>query len=289
MVVRRLVANAREPEHVVYEAPSMPGMNRLQSELDRLYGLGPNVNDGPAAGVGKEGLQRGIRAMVLEVALPAGWEQLSAVWRGVQSDLELSAPGIAVSGADGLQLWFSFASPISSSARAGFLQGLRERYLPNLAPRHVRVFAEAVEIPVAPPVEISPQRWSAFVTSDLASVFEETPWLDLPPGDEGQATILRALEPIRQVALESALKKLGTVEDETDRESIAANRVASEAARSSEPSDTDPARFLTGVMNDKTVPLALRIEAAKALLQHATRSLPGYGLTTRHEDMDSLP
>ena len=258
--------------HVVYEALSMLGMNRLPSELDRLYGLGPNATGGPAAGVGSASFPCGIRAMVLEVALPAGWEQLSSVWRGVQSDLDLPAPAIAVSGVDGLQLWFSFASPISSSARARFLQGLRQRYLPSLAPTHVRVFAEAVEIPAAPPAQISSQRWSAFVTSDLASVFAETPWLDIPPSDEGQATILRALKPIRQVDFEAALNRLGAIEDDTHREPNAPKPAAPGAAQSSEPCSTDPARFLMGVMNDKTAPLALRIEAAKVLLPYAKRS-----------------
>ena len=244
----------------------MLGMNLLRLELNRLYGLDPNAPGGPVAGVGNAGLQHGIRATMLEVALPAGWEQLSLVWKGVQSDLDLPAPAIAVSGDDALQLWFSFASPISSSARARFLQGLRERYLSSLAPTHVRLFSETTELPAMPPVEISSQRWSAFVTPDLASVFAETPWLDIVPSDEGQATILRALEPVRQVAFEAALNKLGATEDDTQREPIAANRAASGAAQSSEPGDTDPARFLTSVMNDKTAPLALRIEAAKALL-----------------------
>ena len=250
----------------------MLGMNRLTLELDRLYGLGPNATDGPSAGVGNTGLRRGIRVMMLEVALPAGWEQLSSVWKGVQSDLDLPAPAIAVSGVDGLQLWFSLASQFSSSDRCRFLQGLRERYLPSLALTQVRVFAEAAEFPATPPAEISPQRWSAFVTSDLASVFAETPWLDIPPSDEGQATILRPLEPIRQVDFEAALNRLGAIEDDTHREPNAPKPAAPGAAQSSEPWSTDPARFLMGVMNDKTAPLALRIEAAKVLLPYAKRS-----------------
>lgn len=250
----------------------MLGMNRLPPELDRLYGLGPNATGGPEAGVGSAGLQRDVRAAVLEVALPAGWEQISSVWKGVQSDLDLPAPAIAVSGVDGLQLWFSFAAPNSSSARARFMQGLRERYLPNLAATLVRVFAEAVAIPAVPPAKISSQRWSAFVTSDLVSVFAETPWLDIPPSDEGQATILRALEPIRQVDFEAALNKLGAMKDDTHREPDAAKPAAPDAAQSSDPWSTDPARFLMGVMNDKTAPLALRVEAAKVLLPYAKRS-----------------
>ena len=244
----------------------MLGMNRLPLELNRLYGLGASATDETAEGVGNAGLRRGIRGAVLELVLPAGWEHLSLVCKGVQSDLDLPAPAIAVSGDDALQLWFSFASPTSSSTRARFLQGLRERYLSSLAPTQVRLFAETAELPGMPPVEISSQRWSAFVTSDLASVFAETPWLDIAPSDEGQATILRALEPIRQVAFEAALNKLGAAEDDTQREPIATNRAASGAAQSSKPGDTDPVRFLTSVMNDKTAPLALRIEAAKALL-----------------------
>jgi hypothetical protein len=38
------------------------------------------------------------------------------------------------------------------------------------------------------------------------------------------------------------------------------------------PRDPDPARFLSGVMNDETAPLALRIEAARILLADSRRS-----------------
>jgi hypothetical protein len=31
------------------------------------------------------------------------------------------------------------------------------------------------------------QAWSAFVAPDLAAIFEDTPWLDLPPGAEPPA------------------------------------------------------------------------------------------------------
>jgi hypothetical protein len=143
----------------------MLAMNRLPLELNRLYGLGPIPMDGAAAQV-VGGTGDGLRAAVLAVVLPAGWEQLSSVWRGVQSDLGLPAPAIAVSGADALQLWFSFASPTSSSAAARFLQGLRARYLAGVGSSQVRVYAEAAGLPMAPCVEITPQRWSAFVTHD---------------------------------------------------------------------------------------------------------------------------
>jgi hypothetical protein len=249
----------------------MLGMNRLQIELERLYGLGANATDGAATGVGDADRQSGIRALVLELALPAGWGQLSSVWKGVQSDFDLPAPAIAVSGGDGLQLWFSLASPVPPSVGALFLQGLRAQYLTDVRSSHVRLLTDTAVFPAAPPVETGPDRWSAFVTPDLASVFADTPWLDVPPTDEGQATLLRPLEPIRQAAFEAALNQLGAIEGEASREPAASKRPGLAEVRTSEQGDADAARFLTGVMNDETAPLALRIEAAKALLPYARR------------------
>jgi hypothetical protein len=246
----------------------MVDMNRLQLELDRLYGLGANATDGAAAGDG----QAGIRVLVLELARPAGWEELSSVWKGVQSDLDLPAPAIAVSGADGLQVWFSLASLISSSAGYRFLRGLRARYLSGVGSTHVRLIAETAELPAAPPVEVGADRWSAFVTPDLASVFADAPWLDIPPTDDGQAAILRALEPIQPAAFDAALNQLGAIAGGEPREAPASRPPDAAAVRTGDQADSDPARFLTRVMNDETAPLAIRVEAAKALLGYAKGS-----------------
>jgi len=238
-------------------------MNLLQSELDRLYGLDARATQGvtPAAA-------RGVRALVLELRQPADWSQLSSVWTGVQSDLDLPAPAIAVSGVDGLQLWFSLASPTSPGAGELFLQGLLARYVPDLGSTHVRLFADVAQRPPAPPFETGPNRWSAFVAPDLAAVFADTPWLDLPPNAEGQATLLRALEPIRPMAFEAALSKLNVIEERPADAKLS----SPPEIRSFDHGHADAERFLKGVMNDESVPLALRIEAAKSLLAHARRS-----------------
>ena len=39
-----------------------------------------------------------------------------------------------------------------------------------------------------------PEHWSAFVAPDLAHIFNDTPWLDLPPNLEGQAELLARLK-----------------------------------------------------------------------------------------------
>jgi len=238
-------------------------MTPLQFELDRLYGLGASAARGadPAKA-------QGVRALVLELRPPAGWAQLSSLWTGVQADLGFPPPAIAVSGVDALQLWFSLESPTLPSAGELFLRGLRARYLPDVGSTHVRLIADAARLPSAPPLETSPNRWSAFVAPDLASVFADTPWLDFPPNGEGQATLLRALEPIRQVAFEAAPSRLGVMEE------VPADLKLSDLPKvaTSEQGGADAERFLRSVMNDESVPMALRIEAAKGLLGHAKRS-----------------
>jgi len=238
-------------------------MNPLQFELDRLYGLGASAARGAASGAAEGG-----RALVLELRPPAGWAQLSAVWTGVQADLGLPAPAIAVSGVDAVQLWFSLASPTLPSAGERFLQGLRARYLPDVGATHLRLIADAAQLPSAPPLEASPDHWSAFVAPDLASVFADTPWLDLSPNGEGQAALLRALEPVRQVAFEAALNQLGA----SDVVPADWKQTGLPEVPASVQAGADAERFLRGVMNDESVPMALRIEAAKGLLGHARRS-----------------
>lgn len=249
----------------------MRDMNPLPFELDRLYGLRADAAEGDvAADAGASAHWVEVRFLVLEVVLPAGWDQLSPVWRGVQSDLGLPAPAIAVSGVDGLQLWFSLASPISPHAGELFLQGLRARYLSDVASAQIRLIAGTTGLAAVPPVQVGPDRWSAFLAPDLVPVFADTPWLDVRPNDEGQATLLRALQPIRQAAFEAASKQLGPiVADEAgapaDFESPGspAERIACEQG------NADAQRFLRRVMQDEAAPLALRVEAAKALLAFA--------------------
>lgn len=245
----------------------MPVMNRLQIELNRLYAWGERSADAAAVVDVQGDRQGGVRVLVLALALPAGWLQLSEVWKGVQSDLDLPAPAIAISGLDGLELWFSLATPTSPSVGAAFLEGLRARYLPGVDPGRVRAIMNAQYSLVAPPVEVRADRWSAFVAPDLVSLFTETPWLDIPPTDDGQATLLRSLEPIPAGAFEAALRQLGLISagtpDDPPNPAALAGPVGVGEPRTL---NADPRRFLEGVMSDETAPLALRVDAAKALL-----------------------
>ncbi|MDB5943604.1 MAG: hypothetical protein JWQ13_3170 [Ramlibacter sp.] len=248
-------------------------MNRLQAELQRLY-LPPVAQ--------RQDPDGRVRAMVLELARPASWDGLAKAWRGVQADLELPAPAIAVSGSDGYQLWFSLAQPVPVGQAMGFLEALRGRYLGDVAQErigmHACVAASApgsAQQPVPPPVERGPGRWSAFVSPDLAALFADEPWLDIPPGPDAQADLLSRLASTRPEDFKRALERLGPVGTPGSTRTPPAPVDA--GGRGNDPADTrpaaaadrqDPRGFLLGIMNDRTLELQLRIEAAKALLPY---------------------
>jgi hypothetical protein len=231
-------------------------MDRLQRELQRLYGSPDDAHQGA-----------GVRALALELSRPADWAALAAVWGGVQADLALPAPAIAVNGVDGLQLWFSFLEPVPPPQAMALLEGLRRQYLAGVVPARVRLRPLQVNA-AAPQAEPPPEPtwpvpalqadgvlWSAFVAQDLAPMFTEEPWLDVPPNRDGQALLLAALQSIRPAALELALQRLVPAE-------AGAAPASAQAAES-----LDPRRFLLEVMNNPNLDWALRIEAAKALLR----------------------
>lgn len=247
-------------------------MTRLQSERARLYL--PVSKHLPGTATEAEGLidpDGKVRALVFELGHPADWDAMSTVWRGVQRDLALPAPAIAISGTDGFQLWFSLEDPVDVPQAHAFLNALRARFLPGLPPHRTHLMPVtdassphlARHAPVVP-LQKETGNWSAFVAPDLAPVFVDTPWLDIEPSEEGQADLLRGLNSIRRAEWEAALAQLGPTMPSSLARTPAA-QAPDKATTTSTPCD-DPKSFLLRVMNDETVALALRIEAAKALL-----------------------
>lgn len=233
-------------------------MNRLSSELQRLYAL-PATHD--------EGVTR---AMVIEVARPADWAVLSAVWQGVQVDLALPAPAIVVNGRDGFGLWFSLVDPVPLNQAMAFLEALSARYLSGLAPERLALLPltqgsrpmQALQAFMdAGALEVTEDQWSAFVAPDLAPVFNDTPWLDLPPSQAGQADLLSRLDSIKTADFHRALVGLAPVAPPATPwqagQALPEGRVYQ-----------DPRQFLLDVMNNEALDMAWRIEAAKALLPH---------------------
>lgn len=247
-------------------------MNRLQTELRRLYLPHQLQPEGQASSDADPGLidaSGQVRAMVMEVTQPVGWDGVAALWQGVQVDLELPAPAIAVSGNDSYQVWFSLAQPIPVAQARDFLELLRLRYLGTVAPRHIRMKptadATAPQLAqharLAPALQADTGHWSAFVAPGLASMFATEPWLDLAPNPDAQANILSHLKSIQSA-------DFGRAQDQLKPASASHLRDTSPPPPSPSPqfNVSDPKRFLLEVMNDPHTDLCLRIEAAKALL-----------------------
>jgi hypothetical protein len=243
---------------------------RLPAEIQRLYRLPDDtaaLDAGALRLVGPDGL---VRAMVLALSRPAQWAVLSAVWRGVQSDLELPAPAIAVNGVDAYELWFSLAEPVSLAEADAFLQGLRQRYLGEVKPHRLQMkpLLDADALTHATPLIPFPQgdtgNWSAYVAPDLAAVFEDEPVLDLPPGEDAQAELLCRLVSMPAADFQAALAQL-QMPAAVDAPAVSMPNAVPIGPTLNGPYQ-DPRRFLLNVMNDPSVALTSRIEAAKALL-----------------------
>jgi hypothetical protein len=250
--------------------PPDAAMNRLDAELDRLYLRGLVFAQEDAQTVSLVDARGRVRALILEVVQPVGWDALSEVWHGIQVELQLPAPAIAVSGRDGLQLWLSLESAMPADAAHAFLQALVARFLPHVAASRVRLWPTAAQparhAALVPALQDDGANWSAFVSPDLVSVFSETPWLDVEPGEEGQAALLRGLQSIEPAAFDEASAGMRASAPQA-REPLPAPGHASGAPAAGETPGDDPRRFLLRVMNDERADLALRIEAAKALLK----------------------
>jgi hypothetical protein len=225
----------------------MSNSPRLQTELQRLFDTQPDA-------------QCRVRTLVLGISGPADWPALAAVWRGVQTDLNWPAPAIAINGVDAFELWMPLQVAVSQEEARRALQHLCARYLGDVAPARWRLWPALDEGLVAPP-QAQPQlhaatgRWSAFVAPDLAAVFGDDPSLDLPPGDDAQAEVLSRIQPIPAADWQRAIASAAPPVRQTHTSSTTTT-----------PHD-DPRRFLLSLMNDATVDMALRVEAAKALLK----------------------
>lgn len=260
-------------------------MNRLQAELHRLYRFGKSTDsDENSEEPGLISPDSGVRAMVLELARPADWNALSALWQGVQADLELPAPAIAVSGIDGYQLWFSLSEAVPAVEASRFLEALRLRYLNHIAPRRIGMWPSMDASPSGPiqhakmvPAQRDEEtsRWSAFIAPDLAAVFSDEPWLDVCPSHEAQADILSHLKSIKAADFQMALAQPSTAAQTATSRSAPGISERESGTRSTQNfgahptgNSLDPKRFLLDVMGDPAVELHLRIEAAQALLPY---------------------
>lgn len=228
-------------------------MNRLDAEWTRLYA--------------EPALAGHVRAMVLELKKPADWPVFARLWQGVQVNEGWPAPAIAVNGRDGYQMWLSLqtAVPLVQAQRA--VSRLCQCYWPDVDPQRIGWWpqGEGHELPSRPVHEVSPDAWAAFVAPDLAPIFAETPWLDLPPSPDAQADLLLRC---RSVDTRDFLSWLApeAAEVSAPPQSAPPPSSATPPVSAADPFHDAARRFLHDAMHNEQVDWPWRIEAAKALL-----------------------
>lgn len=197
-----------------------------------------------------------VRALVIELDNDF-WAQAAQLYEGVQTELDLPAPAVSVSGGKAYGLWFSFATVVPLGRAEAFAEGLRQRYLAEVPATRLTLHPHA-------PLKLVPAhqgdgRWSAYIDASLGSMFVDEPWLEMAPSPHKQAELLAGQASIKPDFLESALGIL---------QPAAASAPACAPTGGADAVHQEPVGFLLAIMNDDAIETRLRIEAAKALLPY---------------------
>lgn len=220
-----------------------------------------------------------VRTMVISFDRGGYWEQLAALYQGVQEDLDVPAPAISVSVEDGYQVWFSLAEPVPLRQAQSFLNALRRKYLADIPVSRLK-FRPGIEggtnlpsesvLPLMPAQKEPVERWSAFIDPSMGSMFIDEPWLEMAPSLAQQAAMLAGVESIQA---EDFQRVLSVMPGEPAIAGAPAENAACSGGDRPPPSSgvgdfSDPKHFLMAIMNDPHTSVRDRIEAAKALLPY---------------------
>jgi hypothetical protein len=229
-----------------------------------------------------------LRTMVISVERGSYWEDLTALYQGVQEDFDLPAPAISVSVEDGFQIWFSLAEAVPYQQARIFLNALRLKYLADIPQSRLK-FRPAAEacanaeslsvLPLMQTLNEPAERWSAFIDPSMGSMFVEETWLEMAPNLDKQAAMLAGVESVKSEDFQRVLALLQT--EAACSASLDSNiRSDGETGQRGPGTDcrpslsgvggdfVDPKSFLMAVMNDPDISVRDRIEAARALLPY---------------------
>lgn len=278
-------------------------MNKLIAELQRLYRLPgqPWPKQDAGAGDAPSASAEGPAPVTLDLVDPAGmtralvvgfesardWEAVARLYRGLQEELDLPAPAVAVSGKGGYQVWLSLAEPVPAEQARSFLDVLRGHYLTELPAAHLKLRPETA---AAGPVELPPARhpatgkWSAFIDPSMGSMFIDEPGLDMAPTMDRQADLLagftsiaasdfqRVLTTLQAQAKTDASPDVPSTKPLADAGDPGADIARPRATLNVGSNFSDPKSFLLAVMNDPAATAGQRIKAAKALLPYFAKA-----------------
>lgn len=183
-------------------------MEKLIAELKRLYlAQGAPVTT-PLSLTSADGRTR---ALVIAFDKQAGtdeaqhWSSLCLVANAMQTQLDLPAPAVSISGSHGYRLWLSFQAATPVALVAQFLALLRAAYFSELA--------DQGDAAVAFPPLRNPATglWSAFINPGLGASFADESGLEMAPPIAGQLVLLAGLSSISEAQLAHAMSVLGHV------------------------------------------------------------------------------
>ncbi|MES2322285.1 MAG: hypothetical protein V4633_08495 [Pseudomonadota bacterium] len=127
------------------------------------------------------------------------WTLLCEVANALQAELALPAPAVSISGADGYALWLSLAAPLPLAEVRQFLELLRTRRFPAMAPAP----DAAVELP--PCLHPRTGKWAAFIHPGLGASFAAEAGLEMSPPFAGQSALLEGVQCISDAQFRHAL------------------------------------------------------------------------------------
>ena len=197
-------------------------MKKFIAELQRLFFLPGQPCDGsiltPVDGqipvaldlVNDKGMAR---VMVVDFCRAADWPKVAELCLALQTDLDLPAPAVSVSGSQGFSLWLSLFEPLPVAQLEVFLQLLRLRYLAEIPLDRLNLLPNpaAATIGIAATINLPPGlnkangMWSAFIDPAHGANFTDEPWLEMAPPMDKQAARLAEVESIKAAAFVKAL------------------------------------------------------------------------------------
>lgn len=182
---------------------------KLMAELTRLYlPTGASASTQPLNLASADG---GTRALVIIFDRQPGadetqhWSSLCLVANALQTQLDLPAPAVSISGSHGYRLWLSFDAAMPVAVVGQFLALLRMAYFPEL-PEQADVAGATVAFP--PYQEMTTGLWAAFINPGLGASFAEESGLDMAPPMAGQLALLDGLSGISETQFAHAMTLL---------------------------------------------------------------------------------
>lgn len=130
------------------------------------------------------------------------WRLLCLVANALQTQLDLPAPAVSISGLHGYQLWLSFGATVPSATVARLLGLLRAAYFPE------QTLTGNATVLIPPAKHPDTGLWAAFINPGLGASFADESGLEMAPPIAGQLALLEGLRSITGEQLARAINLL---------------------------------------------------------------------------------